>query len=295
MKYIVTPVTTFCFIFILFYLMSSSVVWVFYKTTLSGTVGLYWSVSRYAQAHRQELATNVFGSTFNEARRCSVLPDGGEKDACISGVKVMLGDSVIEEELSGRDGYMWPNDLFFVKQENGTFYRFRWDGKIQEIALGDVPIQKQHVALLLFQQSCNHFRSEQANMGYACEIYAEVPLSGENKGYMVRIDSSTEEDHFLFILISPMLLLPFYVSNINSTMLFYIFVALIQVVVPSVAALIFVAMLHKTGFFRYEPDAPPGDREGMGGNTDLDEDLSNADAADRRILSKVERALGDVR
>lgn len=246
----VLKVIIFCSVFVFSYILVSVIFWMIQKSTLSGGVGIYKSLAAYTQRHEQELRHNLFDDIFGLASGCRNLPEGKKRLVCIEQIKVDLGNTIVEEELAKDDGGMWPNDLFFVKQEHDRLYRLGWNGEIVDItnSMRNKPSDPrlQSMWSLIFRSHCNYFRSEPANTRDACEIYTRVPLSDGNYGYLVRLDPQTEEDDFWFTLAMPIIGWPLlFMSSFRLDWFTYGVMPSTQVLVPSFVSLYVIGLLDK--------------------------------------------------
>lgn len=245
-------VFVFVSIFLISYFFISIFFWVIQKTTLGGGVGIYKSLVDYSNHHDNELIQDVFGSIFSQAKRCSEMTELENKTQCIEDIKTNLAIVLKEEELAGDDGYMWPNDLFFVKQINNSFYRLGWDGVLRDISseMKTLPssVPSQDIWNIFSRSRCNYFRSEPVDTLDACEIYMRVSLPEGNYGYMVRIDPQEEEDDFLFTLLLPVISWPLlFMSGFRLSLFMYGIIPLTQLLGSTFLALYILKLLNQNG------------------------------------------------
>lgn len=236
-------------VFVVSYICVSCIIWGIQKTTLQGGIGIKKSLSAYVRTHGSQLQTSVFHEAFDKAVRCQEEHQEITKEQCITEVKTDLGNSIQEEELAGAEGFMWPNDLFFVKEVDGTYLKLGWDGVVQnitpEVTLSVQNSPEQIAWSLITRENCNYFHSGATEANSACEIYATTPLANGGTGYMVRLDPQEEEDDFSFVLLLPIISLPLLcMSSFRVDWILYAIVPLLQILVPGLIVL-FVVWANK--------------------------------------------------
>lgn len=160
------------------------------------------ALSNFTQKYKQTLQQEVFGRAFDTAKKCEEINVDLIKQTCRKNVSTQIAKSLHEEELEP-GGYDWPNDLFFVKQEEDIFLKLGWEGKLEVISI-TLPIDrfKNTIWNNLFpsNSNCNYFNSYQTQFGSACEYFIRIDLQNDQKGYVVRQYPKTEDNYFLLLL-----------------------------------------------------------------------------------------------
>lgn len=165
-------------------------------------------LEKYVQKHQDELKTVVFQKLFSEAKLCSELKSNELKQKCQQNISYQLAIVIKEEELLEPSGFGWPNDLFFVKQSNNSFYRLGWEGKFEDIShFENKPFPKSVPYILkLVTKHCQDFEPTLQYLS-DCQTYVSIDLDSKEKGYIVRRIPLTEDDSPLFIFIVPPIVL----------------------------------------------------------------------------------------
>lgn len=189
------------------------------------------------------LKDKIFSQIFDQANSCKTLTNKGTGceigrdgqqicalatgndplNPCLEAIGREIGNTLNEEELATQEGYDWPDDLFFVKQDGKQFLRLGWDGHLRDIS----------PEVNLKTPSCIHFGS-QIN---GCEVYEFITLQNNQSGYIVRTVAFTEEDTLLFSPIFPLFALIYSNPQLLS-------LAFINIASPLIAALILTLLFR---------------------------------------------------
>lgn len=188
----------FIFSFIFLYLVVATAFWIYLNYQSYQQKNLL--MQKYVQNHHETLKQKIFTEAFSEAKGCN----GNE--TCEKKVGRKISETIIEEEFTDSNGYGWPNDLFFVKQEGSNFYSLGWSGKIEDISHRtnkSLISSKSPYILLFITRNCLFFGT--GGPSSSCETYETIPLSSGHIGYIVRLVPLTEENDFILSLFAPLI------------------------------------------------------------------------------------------
>ncbi len=151
----------------------------------------------YVRNHQEELKEKVFDGLFLDAKACSQISEKTVNEECRAKITHELALTIIEEEF----GHGWPNDLFFVKQDNGRFYRMGWGAEYEDVT-SSVNLNTMPYFLKVLTGNCKEFKPTLDELS-DCSISKSIELSDSNKGYIVRRARFVEENDLVFNIIVP--------------------------------------------------------------------------------------------
>ena len=206
MKILKNRLLIFLPIFIIGIIISAITQWNFF---VSASYEYFYKANKhYLSKHEKNIRKEIFGEIFPQAKRCVTVSSPTHKTQCEKEVTHHLAISIIEEDFLDKEGYGWPTDLFFVKQEGSKYSQLGWDGKYSDItknvnpALINLPYN-----LRLFTHQCHIFYHEE-EVAPTCELYEKISLGKNSTGYLVRRSGVTEETRpELIILFFPLMAL----------------------------------------------------------------------------------------
>lgn len=204
------------------------------------SLGARQDLRNYITKHSPQLKNKLFSQVFSKAKLCLEMVDQSKKTACEKKVGKEFASNLKEEELTRVLG--WPNDLYLVKKIDNRFYSLGWSGKLQDTTHKTNISRLESVVpqiVRFLTRNCKYFNVYD-NSSWSCEIYEPIYLSKRDKGYLVRINTITEEMSFPIALVLPMLSIT-NVSNlqyIHKTERYFFFTLLSAFIIPLIVAFI---------------------------------------------------------
>ncbi|MDQ3099315.1 MAG: hypothetical protein M3Q44_06210 [bacterium] len=206
-------VIQFILIFFSVYLVMALLFWIYGIYSTGRT--MLMPTEKYASIHQQELKDRLFGTIFNEGKRCQMY-EKLLREQCEKEITFRMALLIKEEEFEDENKNGWPHDIFFVKQEENSFYRLGWEGKVVNISSTVDKILLDNRTPFTFRvitHQCRVFE-QTINETLDCQIFTSLPLENNNRGYIVRrVGVGEEENDFVFLFIFIPLALPLALFN----------------------------------------------------------------------------------
>lgn len=227
--------------FIITYLFLAWVMWLTYSTS-SGILAMKRTMQDFAVKYEEDIKNEVFSTIYTNAQKCLSIASPLVRSSCEKQSGLLISQTLKEEELTDKNGYNWPNDLFFVKKSGEQYFRIGWDGHLSNISnnvkTSHLSINQSNLDLLLWNR-CDTFGSFPTPQD-ACELYQTFSLSNGDMGYMVRLYPSVEESWLWLYMLHPIVSFYFikdfrYLDQLTS---FYIFISFLGILLPIIAAVV---------------------------------------------------------
>lgn len=161
------------------------------------------SVDDHASRNQELITDKIFKDLFAKAQECKESSNAISSALCSISYKYKIAEILVEQDFFS--GKTWPNELFFIKEENGDFTQIDWSGDTENITKRVQTAQLNSYTPYFIQylmRSCKPFQTPSSASSY-CEFYSRVELDNQATGYVVRQHETSPEYNYFQAIIFP--------------------------------------------------------------------------------------------